>query len=459
MFLKVNFLKNALRRAAILLVSVIAFCLCLSGCSTTAAKNQKGGYRLVIDYFDKVLSVNAEYITGDEDEQKELVFCFYPAVIAESFSINGVAVNGIPNEPTFFGENGEFVSVSAEKPFRAGDVVCFDYTLVLRECGDRLGITEHTVNLAAFYPMKCVFDGGFVTHPYSRFGDPFYCEFNSYEIKLSVPSVYAVACGFYPTECNVMGEKTEYVYQNNYIRNFAVCLSAEFNVLTESRNGHTVGYYYYDDENPEKTLETVADALDYFCGQIGDYAYDILNFAQSPYDSGGMEYSAFFVLGESTSQKEYLRAAAHETAHQWFPIAVGSDEYERGAFDEGLVEFLTRAFVKNKDGVYAEELFALAQAFYEGYKNSGKNLDGEPLTKGVPLDCYSSLYEYAAVAYAASSIAFENLCVNLGEKTFYNALSRFYENNRFKNASATDFFKAFPINVRRKAEKIARSYV
>lgn len=459
MFLKDDFLKNALRRAAVLLACVITFCLCLFGCSTTANKNQKGSYRLVIDYFDKTLNVNAEYIAGDEDEQKELVFCFYPAVIAESFSINGVTVNGVQKEPTFLGENGEYIAVCAEKPFGSGDVVCFDYTLVLRECGDRLGITEHTVNLAAFYPMKCVYDGGFVTHSYSKLGDPFYCEFNSYEIKLSVPSVYAVACGFYPTECNVMGEKTEYVYENNYIRNFAVCLSTEFNVLTESRNGHTVGYYYYDDESPEKTLETVADALNYFCEQIGDYAYDILNFAQSPYDSGGMEYSAFFVLGKSSSQKEYLRAAVHETAHQWFPIAVGSDEYERGAFDEGLAEFLTRAFVKNEDGVYAEELYVRSKAFYEGYKKSGKYLGGEPLSKGVSLDRYSSLYEYTAVAYAASSLAFENLCVNLGGKTFYKVLNRFYENNRFKNASATDFFNAFPLNVRRKAEKLVGSYV
>lgn len=459
MLLNVVFLKNALRHAFVFLVCVIALCLCLSGCSVGADEKQKGAYRLVIDYFDKVLTVNAEYTLGEDDERNELVFCFYPTVIAESFCIDCVTVNGARNVPSFFGENGEFIAVSVDERFSSGDIVRFDYTLVLRECGDRLGITEHTVNLAAFYPIKCVYDGGFVTHPYSECGDPFFCDFNAFEVRLSVPSVYAVACGFYPVECNVKGEKTEYVYENDCIRSFAVCLSTEFNVLTESRAGYTLGYYYYDDESPEKTLETVADALDYFCERTGDYAYDILNFAQSPYDSGGMEYSAFFVLGESSSKREYLRAAVHEIAHQWFPIAVGSDEYERGAFDEGLAEFLTRAFMKSKDGAYAEELFVQAKAFYEGYKKNCEYLGNEPLSKGVPLDRYSSLYEYSAVAYAASSLAFESLCAEVGEKTFFKVLNRFYENNRFKNASAGDFFKAFPLNLRQKAEKILLSYV
>lgn len=456
MFERIVFLKRGM--CAVLCVLSVTSVFALTACDKKI--EQKGAYRLVIDYFEDVLKVKAEYVVGKAGEGEPLAFCFYPAVLGDDLVLGEIKVNDSVAKVRFSGDYGEFVTFEQGKELVAGDTVVFEYEFKLRECNERLGITSRTVNLGAFYPLKCVVqDSEPIFRAYTATGDPFFCDFCSYNIRLCVPSVYSVACGLFPIECNVSGEKTEYVYAENDLRTFAVCMSKEFNVTTTERNGVGLAYYYYDDDCAEKTLACVAEAVKFFSNNVGAYPYKTLAFAQSPYKDGGSEYSAFFVLGDDSSEKEYRLAAVHETAHQWFPCAVGSDEYARPSFDEGLAEFLTRRYVKSVDEKYYNELCLNARNFYEGYKRNMVFAGGQPLSGGCSLDKYSSKYEYAAVAYGASSLSFEDLCASIGEDKTFKALSRFYEKNLFSNAFENDFFNAFDYAARKKAKKITKPYV
>ena len=440
-------------RAACLLFILLFFVIPLGGCGRNAAL---GEYAVSVDFDGQTVTGTAEYTLAECDVGEKLVFCYYPAVLCGG-TIAAVKLNGIDISVERSGEKGEFIAVCAD--FKAKDVVYFEYSFTLDESDGRLGITDKTVNFALFYPIKCVKNNGeFVMHEYSAFGDPFYFDYCNLDLRLVVPSVYSVACGGYPEECLPSGDRTTYFYSFKNVKNVAFSVSQVYNVVTKKSGYKSINYYYYDDIAPEETLNEVVCALVFFQKKIGEYAYDILTFAQSPYEYGGMEYSCFFVVGECPERENYLYAAVHETAHQWFPIAVGSDEYFRPCFDEGLAETMSIKYYESKDEARAKNMYLSAKAAYEGYKRNCLAVGKKPLEKqNSPLKEYSSAYEYTVNAYYASSCAFLQAFDSLDGSL--KPLKNFYRKNKFRNASERDFYASFPLLKRGFAKKSLKNYV
>lgn len=458
------------RRESISFLSVVlAFALFFSACkneSKPKGVEDRGSYALDLSFDGERLSGCSEYTLCKKDcDQGKQAFAFYPAVIAVDATLTSAYLNGEKLESGIerSGEKGEFVTVVAGggRKFSAGDKIKFDFGMTLKKCGGRLGITDKTVNFAMFYPIKCPFFGGeSVERPYTEFGDPFSFDFADYCVTLSVPSAFSVACGMTASNCDPSGEKTTYVYEGKNILRFAFTVSKYYNVVAKKSGNRSINYYYYLDEAPEETLSEVAFALECFSRALGDYAYKTLSFAQSPYGTGGMEYSGFFVLGENADREKYVLAAIHEVAHQWFPIAVRSDEYEKACFDEGLAEFLTLDYVRRTDPSRADRLVADARENYEGYKKSCLLVGKKPSEKfNMPLDEYASAYEYVACAYSASMLAFDSVSSKIGGNAFFSALSAFYERNKFKSVDPDDFFSCFSVFKRKEMRKILDKFV
>lgn len=457
--------RRAISSLSVLLAVVLIFSAC-NGASDSKDGGGRGTYDVRVSFDGERLVGSSEYTLCEKDcKAKEQTFAFYPAVLAEKAAVTGVYLNGEKLESKIerSGKKDEFVKVvrGGGRNFSAGDKIKFDFEMTLKKCGGRLGITDKVANFAAFYPMKCPVRGGeCLKRPYAEFGDPFSFDFADYDVTLSVPSDFSVACGMTALECDPSGSETTYVYGGKNLLRFAFSASEFFNVVAKKSGNRSINYYYYLDETPEKTLSEVVNALDHFSRFLGDYAYRSLSFAQSPYDTGGMEYPGFFVLGENKDEKKYLLAAIHETAHQWFPIAVCSDEYDRACFDEGLAEFLTLDYVRYIDSAYADKLVADARGSYEGYKKSCLLVGKKPSEKfNMPLDEYASAYEYVACAYSASMLAFDSASSEIGRKAFFSALSAFYKKYKFKNADSSDFFSCFSVFKRERVKKILEKYV
>ena len=452
----VGFCARVIRKIAVclsVLLLICAFSALFTACGGSA--KDKGKYSLELHFDGESVSAVAGYSLAQADTGDKIVFCYYPAALCGG-TIEKIAVNGNDVRSERSGEHDEFIVLYYD--FKQGDLIEFKYNFTPEKNEGRLGVTDKTVNFALFYPVKCVKENDeYVMHEYTAIGDPFYFDFYDLEMRLFLPSTYALACGGYPEECNPQGGVTEYYYSFKNVRNVAFSISENYNVVTQKSGYKSINYYFYDDDEPENTLKEVVDAVNFFSGEIGEYAYDILTFAQSPYEYGGMEYSAFFILGEENNREEYFHAAVHETAHQWFPIAVGSDEYLRPGFDEGLAEFLTRAFIAEKDRDRAKAMYLSARESYEGYKTNCLSMGKKPLDAGnLPLCDYSSAYEYTANAYYASSCAFEQTTKMSGH---LNYLSKFYGKNKFKNATESDFFDAISIFKRKAARKLLNNYV
>ena len=414
------------------------------------------GYFIDIEYQNGQVFGTMEYNFALKSDKKEVLFWLYPNAQGEedcAIEINSVCFKGAPLKYTLTDED-EYLKVFLPSDCKVGEqlTLTVDFLTNLPNSARRLGVTEKVVNLACFYPLACVFNGEYVKQPYTEIGDPFYSDFCDMRVNLTVPSVMSVACGFKAIGIENMGEKTTYCYESANVKGFSCALSKDYNIVSNKWNKTQVNYYYYNDETPEEKLQIITECLSFLGEKIGEYPYDVLTVAQSPYEYGGMEYSAFCVVGESKSISDYEYAIIHEVCHQYFPISFLFNEYVSAYLDEGITEFLAQSYLdKQKSGskkAHAEYSLTLISAFNRAQNKLGNRVDG---VMKKPLNCFSSKDEYVTTVYYKGYLLFYTIEQRCGD--IFPNLKRVYDKYKFKELNEELFISCFG-NDKKQVKKI-----
>ena len=347
------------------------------------------------------------------------------------------------------GEDENILYVYLERSLFPGDRVVLDVGFItkLAQVNHRTGVTAHTVNLGYFFPMLCGFkNGGFYECVYYSDGDPFYSDCADYKLSLTLPKEYlAVGSGEIVDERILESKKVYTMYADN-ARDFALVLSKEYRVLSKKVGGCEVRYYYYADKTPQKSLDTATESFDYFEKIFGGYPYSAYSVAETGFCYGGMEYTALSMISDGIEGAERARVIAHETAHQWWAIAVGSDQTENAWQDEGLAEYSALLFFENyeKYGFTREDMVAQALREYRSYYDAYGSVLGRADTSMVRhLKDYLSEYEYRCLAYDKSLVMFDALRKSVGDKKFLSSLKRYYKENLFAMATPHSLIGSF----------------
>lgn len=494
--MKIKKRANILTVAALL---VLTFCLhFFGGCG--AKKNAKSRYELDLKLNGSVLEGVLDYSEGlGEQSDGKLCFCLQPNYLFECERLKNSAKNGndVAKNGNNVAENGNDVAepplkiVSALSEFELlqngayllitpevkGETrqVKISFTVQISSvqnssvqnssgCG-RLACTEDGVNLACFYPYRCVYDNGWFTPPAASEGDPFYGDFADYGITLSVPSAYVVAGGT-PRSLDITGGVAEYNYEFKNRRSVAFCLSENFNVISKKWGNRSINCYFVNNLNQnesandgsvlngvnnkttesadlgyayyEKLTALAADCLSYFCELFGEYPYGDYSLAFTPFYCGGMEYPALSVINKNQSVQNAVKAVVHETAHQWFPLLVSNNEYAEAYFDEGLAEFAAFSYFSAKKSDLAEEMLDCARKTVINYVNDVS----EKMQMNKNLNEFLSEYDYYACVYARGLLAFCEVQKICGESKLNAAIKKFVAQNSFKRAGAAEFLNA-----------------
>ncbi len=351
------------------------------------------------------------------------------------------SVNGSKNWEVM-GEDQNILYAYLERPLYPEDSVVLDigFMTKLAKVNHRTGVTARTVNLGNFYPILCsVKNGGFAECVYYSDGDPFYSDCADYKLTLTLPKEYVAAATGEILEERVLESKKVYTMSALRARDFALTLSKEYKVLETQSGDTTLLYYYYADEAPQTSLATAKEAFDYYEKSFGEYPYATYTLAETGFCFGGMEYSRFSMLSDCLKKEERARAIAHETAHQWWGSAVGSDQIENAWQDEGLAEYSAALFFDGyeKYGFTREDIVTEALREYRSYYDVYGSVLGRADTRMTRhLKEYLSDYEYRCISYDKGVILFDTLQKSVGDKKFFSALKRYYANNRFCMATA-----------------------
>jgi peptidase M28-like protein/PDZ domain-containing protein/peptidase M1-like protein len=168
---------------------------------------------------------------------------------------------------------------------------------------------------------------------------------------------------------------------------------------------------------------------------IGPYPYRKFALVENFWETGfGMP--SFTLLGPTVLRLPFIinTSYPHEILHNWWGNSV-YPVYEKGNWSEGLTAYLADHLMKEQQGAGADYRLTTLQK-YADYVLSGRDF---PLTQFTSRHSPST----EAVGYGKALMFFHMLRLELGEKTFVNAIRDFYQQNKFHFATFTDLEKSF----------------
>ncbi len=154
---------------------------------------------------------------------------------------------------------------------------------------------------------------------------------------------------------------------------------------------------------------------------LGD---DTLNGGAAP-DDGGAGAMTGMIGGVLGQQKEMFDSllettVAHEVAHQWWAIGVGSDSQKHPFVDESLTNWSAMLYYEDRYGK------AKAKQMSELNLNTsfsmGAMLGGGDKPANLPTAAYTNNLQYGAVIYGKGALYYEKLRELVGDEAFFGAL-------------------------------------
>ncbi len=366
-----------------------------------------------------------------------------------NITINEVFVEGVKADFKICGEDDNILSVILfDELFPDERVkVKIDYNIILADVIARTGINSKTINLANFYPILCALTSeGFYECVYYSSGDPYYSDCANYKVKFTCDSEYVVASSGKVDGVKNLDGKTEWIYSINNARSFCMVLSKEFETVLADFNGTSVCYYFYKDENPNKSMEYAIKSLDYFTKTFGEYPYPTYSVVQTEFIQGGMEFPALVMISDNLEPQAYGEVIVHETAHQWWQTVVGNNEIEYGFLDEGLAEYSVVLFFENHPeyGLTREAMIRSSESTYRVFCSVYDKLFGNLNTSMLrSLKDFTSEYEYVNIAYIKTCVMYDYLRQTIGEERFFKGLKKYYDKFKFENAMPYDIVGVF----------------
>lgn len=355
------------------------------------------------------------------------------------FEILSVAYQGAPCKYEICGQDQNVLAVNLPKKLNCGDnaQIKIDFKATLPEGSYRYAKGVDTVNLGNFYPVLCVYENGqFYECEYYPIGDPFYSEVSDYNVSITVPGNYVVASSAKASSCDVEEDKTMYSYSIKSSRDFAFCLSQNYQIKSEKWGNKTVNYYYLTDSNPDNTLKVTIDCLQYFSEVFGEYPYETFSVCQSDFSEGGMEYPGLVYVNKTLDELNTLYTAVHETAHQWWYGVVGNNQLEEGYLDEGLTEYSTCLFFDENEqyGIDADYQYLRAKKASMTHQKILEGVKGEKPYMVKHLNAYGGELDYVNTAYNRGMTMFKGYEEAYGKKKLKALLKKYYAKNKFKIA-------------------------
>ena len=413
-----------------------------------------------------------DYINSTDTILKQVKFHLYPQYFKEgatdyvvgSTKMNEAYPNGMSyakfeilrlkvaeaDKPVVFeGEHNGILNVELDASLMPTERVKIgiEFEFTLPNCCHRFGYGENTINLANFYPIACVYsNGSFSTNPYHANGDPFYSDMANYNVTIITDDSYKIASTGEKLEEKLEYSNKKQTFSAKMVRDYACVLSNRFEVKSAKVGETNIEYFYFDDENADKSLQAGVDSIKTFSNLFGDYPYHTFSIVKTDFIHGGMEYPNLVMISSSIDNiDDYMNVIIHETAHQWWYGMVGNDEYTHPWLDESLTEFSTLLFYDNNEG-YNLSHKGMADAcksnytlFISVYQDVLGNID----TSMRAVNEYATEPEYTYCIYVKGVLMYDSLYQLLGEKKFISCLKAYFADRKFKNATPEDLIFCF----------------
>lgn len=331
------------------------------------------------------------------------------------------------------------------------------------------------VNLAGVIPgiPPLMADGQRMGGP-SGIGDLTLFEPAHYLVTVLVPRGWsAVGCGTPLGEVPEKDGRVRFSFGISAARDFALFLTKGYQVDSLAVDGIAVESHFLpqDKDAGARALKYAAAALGEFQRRLGPYPWTTFRVVQTRLiaGAGGMEFPALVaistglyrgtadplsalglpgfdevpmfkgILGDLKPMMEQTLefTLAHEVAHQWFPMMVGSDPIDEPVVDEALAQATALLYLEWRHGRKKADNMRDVQLklSYQFHRLMG-GADGPALR---PTRAFSTVGEYAALVYGKAPLLFDDHRKLAGDAPFFAALKTYAESFRWHWATPKSF--------------------
>jgi len=360
------------------------------------------------------------------------------------YEIQRVVVNGRPVSYRLEGTLLYLDELNWRKKEKLQVVIHFLLRLPKNE--GRLSYDQHAIWLGNWSPQLAVYERGtWHAYPYYPIGDPFYSRVADYRLKVSLPQGYTlITTGHDLLQGTPYGEWVQYEVSARRVRDFAmVVVDQQYAYLQEQVGNVTVNTWFLtsDDVRAATRLHQVAvQALQFYQEKFGPYPYEEFDVVRTSGFFGGMEYPGLaFVRGkffEHPEDRYGTVVVAHETAHQWWYVAVGSDQVGEAWLDESLSEFSTMWFLSDIEPEYGQLYIAGKERYVASPPGDLKEKSG-PVRR--PLWEFADWETYDYDVYQRGAMALWRVYQQLGADKMMRFLQEYYREYQFREATGSDF--------------------
>jgi len=332
-------------------------------------------------------------------------------------------------------------------------VVLIDFTTIIPPIADRFGYTLEPFEayyLTNWYPVLAVYDlYGWDKSPYSFMGESFYYDMANYQLTVTVPTSFKVACSL-PVKSQVIGSKRTIVFEEVWIRDLAFAASPSFATSSTTWEGITITSYYFDDAllayRGALADELGRDALEIYSEAFGAYLWDTLAIVTFP-GGGGMEYPGLVLIASTeyynTSDVLYWEEViVHEIAHQYFPFIIGTNSYLEPFIDEPFAVWTSVYFLEAQNR--SADAAAKTDYRFKHYASYAASTGDFKLASSMAYwSSFGDSRPYFYTVYYKGFIVLKMLEEYLGLETFLQCLQAVYQTFAESNLYFTNFTSIF----------------
>ncbi len=358
--------------------------------------------------------------------------CYGASFSPGGLTVDSAEVNGAPVAFAWLDDAATVLSLPADWAAGGTALVRLTCTVSIPDCAGRFGHADGVFMLGNVFPLPALWqDGAWRTDPFAPIGDPFLSECMNWHVTLTVPEGYTVAA---PAAGTV--ERGVHTFEALVMRDFALVISDAFVTRQATESGVMISAVARTKEEADLMLRYARQALQSYAARWGAYAYPTFTVAEAVFPYGGMEYPGLVMIGRDmiASGGQVLEyTVAHETAHQWWAVMVGSDGFYQPWQDESLCEYAWLDYVGDWYGAADR-----AQMAFDRIETAMRITIPGGVTPGSPIDYFTDLTQYSRIVYQRGAAFWCAMELHLGKDGLDAMLRDYQARFRFRNATRND---------------------
>ena len=350
--------------------------------------------------------------------------------------IRSIRVNGENAHWAVSGENETYIRVPV---FLEMGKICeieFDYTLLYTQNNAFLGVSENDLRFSGFYPSLLIYeDGDFAMNALTRTGESHYSSLAAFDVSLSMPSDYDVACAGKTEETVDGARKRVAIYLEN-AREMAFVVSRKFHKRSETTSsGVSLSAYGQNRAHLSKALRYAGEAVFYLEENLAPFPYDSFTLVFSDLAGQNLSASGMSILSKGDFDKAEIYKAVLK---QYFSDRVHPNPGMEAWLSDGLTEYLSMILVRQIQG--ENEFLSLLRSRVLPALQITIPGGLTPVSETVR---FQTISEYEAVVCLRGAAALHEVETAMGEKPFWFGIRQYYSDYAFKTPVSDDFARAF----------------